>query len=196
MRAPKPPAFKDEGGACLDALLSRIARGDAAAFEVLYNTTRPGLYRQALHLTKRREAAEEVLQESYLKVWRYARYYDAVRGVPMAWLCAIVRNQALDQMRVEARPQYATEEIPLDFALLEDGPEELVERRLQAQRLAGYLSCLSAPQRQAISLSYFQDQTHTEISDAMRVPPGTVKSWVRRGLIRMKESMLLDPEHA
>jgi len=182
----------DAQRARLSALLSRLATGDASAFEALYGATRTVLYRQALHLTKRRESAEEVLQESYIKVWRYARYYDAVRGVPMAWLSAIVRNQALDHLRMDLQPHRCGEEISPDLAALDESPEEVVDRSLQARRLAGYLSCLSAPQRQAISLSYFQDRTHSEISDVMQVPAGTVKSWVRRGLLKMKERILHD----
>jgi RNA polymerase sigma-70 factor (ECF subfamily) len=191
MNLGKTPARIDEGDghARLSALLSRIAHGDVVGFESLYAATRAALYRQALHLTRRRESAEDVLQESYMKIWRYARYYDAVRGRPMAWLSAIVRNQALDHLRLETKLEYLVEEISPDLVALEEGPEDVVDRSLQARKLASYLTCLSPPQRQAISLSFFQDHTHAEISDVMQAPEGTVKSWVRRGLLGMRRHM-------
>jgi len=171
----------------LAALLERVAREDGEALRTLYELTSAKLFGLALRILVRREWAEEVLQESFVNVWRYAADYRRGLSAPMTWMAAIVRNRALDHLRrvdhAETEWSETLDELipapdldPSEQALLSD----------DARRLAFCLGQLDPSQRQAVSLAYLRDHSHSEISNALRVPLGTVKSWIRRGLEKLK----------
>lgn len=181
----------------LAALLARIAAEDAAALRTLYELTSAKLFGVALRILVRREWAEEALQESFVNIWRYAGDYREALAAPLTWMAAIVRNRALDCLRrqrsVSSDGSAATVEWndALDEVLAGDerDPAESALLSEQAKQLAICLSRLEASQRQAVSLAYLRDQSHSEIAQQLAVPLGTVKSWVRRGLEKLKTCM-------
>ena len=174
----------------LEDLLARTALGDRAAFAGLYQATSPKLFGVALRILRREDWAEEVLQESYVSVWRHAPEYQASRAAPMTWMTSIVRNRCLDWLR-RPNPQ------PLDDEFLEglesDNPSPLdeLERGRDTAALARCLRGLDAKQRQAIALAFFDGLSHAELAQHLREPLGTVKTWVRRGLARLRSCLEL-----
>lgn len=181
----------------LAALLTRVAAGDAAALRTLYELTSAKLFGVALRILVRREWAEEALQESFVNIWRYAGDYREALAAPLTWMAAIVRNRALDSLRrqraVSSDGSTAIVEWndALDEVLAGDerDPADAALLSEQAKQLAICLSRLEASQRQAVSLAYLRDQSHSEIAEQLAVPLGTVKSWVRRGLEKLKTCM-------
>jgi len=180
-----PPAQVD----ALGELLSRSALGDRAAFARLYQATSSKLYGVALRILRREDWAEEVLQECYVNVWRHAPEYNASRAAPMTWMTSIVRNRCLDWLRrpnplpLEALGNEGAEE---NIAHDGPGPLDQLERSQEAGAVARCLRGLDAKQRQAIALAFFDGLSHAELAQHLREPLGTVKTWVRRGLRKLK----------
>ena len=181
------PSAGEPDSAELEALLVRCAAGEAAALEALYSRVAPLLLALLLRMLKRRDLAEDVLQDVFVKVWREARQFDRLRGRPLAWLVSIARYRAIDVQRSH-RPVLA-----LSDAQLELEPElQLPDPNDGAATLglgAALLRCLeqlAAPQRRCVVLAYQDGLTHGEISRAIGEPLGTVKSWVRRSLVSLR----------
>jgi RNA polymerase sigma-70 factor, ECF subfamily len=175
----------------LSALLARCASGDAGALRVLYELTSPKLFGLAIRILSRREWAEEVLQDAFVSIWRHAPDYRESLAAPMTWLAAIVRHRALDRLRQQHAGIAATEtewnDMLDDWLMTTDpGPSERLLMSQQAAQLARCMERLDANQRQAIALAYLRECSHSEVAQAMQVPLGTVKSWIRRGLDKLK----------
>ena len=169
-------------------LLARVSERDAEAFSTLYRVSAPTLFGLALRMMRKREWAEDVLQDSFIKIWRFAYSYDPGRSSAMTWMATIVKNQALDQLR-RTPP---TDQLPADFFDVQFenvGPDSALQRATDVARLSALLQQLSPMQRQAIALAYFRGQTHAEIADTLAVPAGTVKSWIRRALRFLKAQL-------
>ena len=163
----------------LARLLAAAAKGDRQAFGRIYQLSSGRLFAVALRITRRRELAEEVLQEAYVTIWHKAHQYYPDRGAPMAWMTTIVRNRAIDHLRRRPREdQELDQEAPGDIDAWFDGA---------AADVRGCLAVLPGNQRQAILLAYYYGMTHEELALQMSAPLGTVKSWVRRGLSRLRE---------
>jgi RNA polymerase sigma-70 factor (ECF subfamily) len=176
----------------LEAALALVATGDRHAFAQLYKATAPHLYGLALRILKRRDWAEDVVQETYLQIWHKAALYHADAGSPRAWLSVMLRNRSFDRLRRERargsgttapfdevlQSRLADEETPSPFDGVADGAE--------ARRLADCLEGLEANPRRAIQLAFWDGLTHDELSMRLAAPLGTVKSWIRRGLMRLK----------
>ncbi len=176
----------------LEQLLGRAALGERGAFQELYRATAPKLFGVALRILRREDWAEEVLQECYVSVWRHAAEYRPGLAAPMTWMTSIVRNRCLDWLRRPA-PEVAVE----TFEELESGsPGPLAElaRAMDAQALARCLGGLDARQRQAIALAFYDGLSHAELAGHLRQPLGTVKTWVRRGLLRLKSCLELQSQ--
>ena len=178
----------------LEGLLQAVAVGERQALRALYDLTATKLFGLALRITGRRDWAEDVVQESFVSIWHHAGDYRPQLAAPMTWMTAIVRNRALDCLRRAAAarvPQTAELEQDLAEWLADDsaGPAELAEASQQARALNRCLQRLEQPQRQAIMLAYLQDLSHAELAERLRTPLGTVKSWIRRGLERLRSCM-------
>ena len=177
----------------LAALLERVGGEDAAALRSLYDLTSSKLFGVALRILVKREWAEEALQDAFVNIWRYAGDYRESLAAPMTWMATIVRNRALDCLRRhKTGTAWQTEwSETLDEVLAGTDPDPADTALLseEARQLAICMARLDANQRQAIALAYLRDQSHTEIAQSLRVPLGTVKSWVRRGLEKLKTCM-------
>jgi RNA polymerase sigma-70 factor (ECF subfamily) len=171
----------------LAELLAATARGERAAFARLYQLSAPKLFGVALRIVRREDWAEDVLQECYVRIWSHAGEYRTGLASPMTWMASIVRNRCLDWLR-RPNPEVPDEEGALVAAAesANPGPLAELERLSNAQSLARCLQELEAKQRQAIALAFFEGLSHSELARHMREPLGTVKTWVRRGLLRLK----------
>ena len=183
MNLPEAPAPEQ-----LSDLLARCALRDQRAFATLYQFSSAKLFAVAVRITRRRDWAEEVLQEAFVNIWNHAAGYNSTKSAPMTWMTAIVRNRALDWLRrpreVEIDEEH--EELMASIADESPGPEELLRRSLEAGELAECMKALTEQQQRSITLAFFHGLSHGELADQMRKPLGTVKTWIRRGLDRLK----------
>jgi RNA polymerase sigma-70 factor (ECF subfamily) len=178
------------GAASLEDLLARCALRDRQAFAALYAATSANLFGIALRILKTRPWAEEVLQESFVKVWQHADRYDAARGAPMTWLINIVRNQALDTLRrADFRADQRSAPIEDTMPDAADGPLDASAMSDELARLQRCLDRLAADQRACVMLVHHEGYTPAEVAKHRKLPLGTVKTWIRRGLIRVRECM-------
>ena len=171
----------------LVALLAASAQGDRSAFEQLYRQTSAKLFGVALRIVRRRDLAEEVLQECYIRIWNRAGDYREGLAAPMTWMASIVRNRTLDWLR---RPNLEVTDVDGEMAAGvaadEPGPLGALEQSRDGAALARCLAELEAKQRQAILLAFHDGLSHSELAAHLREPLGTVKTWVRRGLAKLK----------
>ena len=174
----------------LEQLLARTALGDRAAFRELYEASAAKLFGVALRILRREDWAEEVLQDCYVSVWRHAPQYRASRAAPMTWMTSIVRNRCLDWLR-RPSPQPLDDEVMEGLESENPGPLAQLESSRDSAALARCLRGLDAKQRQAIALAFFDGLSHAELAAHLREPLGTVKTWVRRGLARLKDCLQL-----
>jgi RNA polymerase sigma-70 factor (ECF subfamily) len=173
----------------LEELLARCALGNEKAFSALYRTCAPKLFATAFRITRRRDWAEEVLQESFVNIWHHAQGYEPGRSAPMTWMTAIVRNRALDWLRRAPQGEGTDDTYQLLLAMIADespGPEELLSRSFEAGRLGDCLAELNEEQRRSIVLGFFHGMSHSELASHFGKPLGTVKTWIRRGLARLR----------
>ena len=185
------PRATDALAAQLAALLGQCALGSQAAFAELYRATAPKLFGVAVRILRREDWAEDVLQECYVSVWNHAADYAAAKSAPLTWMASIVRNRCLDWLR---RPQFESGGEEYDivseaWAADAPGPMEQLLAAADAGALARCLAHLESRQRQSIALAFFHGLSHSELAAHMREPLGTVKSWVRRGLERLRDCL-------
>lgn len=190
--SPSPPSAAVD--AELLALLDRVAARDAAALQRLYQRTSARLHGLALRVVRQPEWAEDVLQEAFLTIWRAAPDYRASLSPPMAWMGLIVRSRALDLLRRQrAEGAGRTDAFDDDTAdtlpASGPGPQELADASEQAWLLHQCLQQLEPPQREALSLAYLREMSHSELAERLTQPLGTVKTWIRRGLDKLRACM-------
>ena len=175
----------------LNNWLRGAAQKDALAFRQLYEASSPRLYGLALRILRRRELAEEVLQESFVSIWHHAKDYQAGLSAPMTWMTTIVRNKSFDLLR---RHQGEIEIDGEDFdetvlASLRDpaaNPAEALELSSDAKALAICMAALEEKHRHALGLAFFHDLSHSDVAHKLALPIGTVKTWIRRSLARLQ----------
>lgn len=176
----------------LRTLLADCAQRDQVAFARLYDATAAKLFAVAVRMLKREDWAEEVLQECYLSIWQNANKYATAVAAPMTWMISIVRNRCLDRLRrphleVVLEASGENGEDPLE-RMASDGPSPLEQlaSSTEARALAQCVEALEGKMRQAIALAFYEGLSHAELAQHMREPLGTVKTWIRRGLERLK----------
>lgn len=184
----------------LGALLLATAGRDAQAFRALYDTTSAKLFGYALRILRKRELAEEALQEGFVAIWHHAAGYDGQLAAPMTWMATVVRNKALDILRRSAAAADGdaapydgdfmdalreTSENQADAAGAGD-PAEQLQWSSDAQALARCMARLEGMQRQAVGLAFFHDLSHSEVARQLALPVGTVKTWIRRSLEKLR----------
>ena len=170
----------------LERLLARVAGGDARAFELLYHATSAKLFGVCLRLLPERSDAEDVLQDAYAAIWNKAGQYDAAIASPISWLAMIAHNKAIDRLRSEG----IARNVPIEFAaeVSDTGPgaSQLAEHAGEARRLDHCLEKLEARRRTLIRTAFFDGATYEELARRTDTPVGTVKSWIRRGLLQLR----------
>jgi len=173
-------------------LVSRLLQKDVSAFEQLYDRHSRAVYSLVLRILQQAGTAEEVVQDVFLQLWRNAERYDASRGPFIPWLLTLARNRALDTLRLKSerqrRLEKQMEELPPLISVPPEFEKKLDEKR-RAEEVRTLMSFLNPQQRKAIELAYFEGLTHSEIAEALKEPLGTVKSWIRNGLLRLKEGL-------
>lgn len=174
-------------------LLQRVSLRDHAAFKQLYDLTSAHMYGVALRFVRKREIADEILQEAFISIWQQAGSYASTLSTPMTWMISVVRNKALDRLRrvkLEASHSCESEEEAGEFSLedreLGKESEELLESAAERIALRRCVTLLDPPQRQSLALVYYNGLSHAELAAHLQVPLGTAKAWVRRGLERLR----------
>jgi RNA polymerase sigma-70 factor (ECF subfamily) len=179
----------------LEQLIARTAQGDHACFALVYARTQAHLFGVALRMLGREQAAEDVLQEAFVSIWKNAgNYRSEVNGQPvqpMTWLIAIVRNKSLDALR--QRTRRAESELPDDDTLDDQNAGaaapsalDLLGEATRALHIEACLGALDGSHRQSLALAYYQGLSHSEVAQQMGAPLGSVKAWIRRGLDKLK----------
>ncbi len=190
----------------LARLLARTGLGDRAAFATLYDRTSAHLFAVVLRINRDRGQAEDILQEVFVKVWRAAQTFDGAQSQPLTWLTSIARNRAIDSLRrQQTQPQIqsfastesggpggdAPDDQDFHDTVADDasGPMELLSKASEARALSKCMQVLNAQQRQCVALAFYDGLSHAEVAEQLRQPLGTVKSWVRRGLLALKSCL-------
>jgi RNA polymerase sigma-70 factor (ECF subfamily) len=172
-------------------LVHRFLQRDVSAFEELYDRHSRIVYALVLRILQQASTAEEVVQDIFLQLWRNAAQYDGSRGPFVPWLLTLARNRALDQLRLKSerqrRCEAQTAELP-PVTTVPDFEGSLDEKR-RARRVRELMASLNPQQKRAIELAYFEGLSHSEIANALKEPLGTVKSWIRNGLLRLREGL-------
>ena len=193
------PTIHDIEPEQLGRWLYGTAHGDAAAFRALYDATSPKLLGFTLRILGKRELAEEALQEGFVAIWHGAASYQAHLAAPMTWMTTIVRNKALDLLRRgthDATLDGAVFSPEIMQALQDPGPTPidalLISR--DAKALAYCMAMLEGMHQQVIGLAFFHDLSHGEVARHLAMPVGTVKTWIRRSLERLKSCLVKDQQ--
>ena len=178
----------------LITLLDRVALADEVALRELYDLTSSKLYGVAVRVVTNREWAEDVLQEAFLNIWRIAGDYKATLSPPMAWMALVVRSRGVDFLR-RRNSDRADAVQELDDVISDTvagnspNPMDTTQASEQAKALHVCLSKLDNKQREVVSLAYMRDLSHAELAEQLKLPLGTVKTWIRRGLEQLRGCM-------
>jgi RNA polymerase sigma-70 factor, ECF subfamily len=175
-----------------EEVMQLVQRGDPQAFELLYDRHGGAAYSLAYRIVGKQAAAEDVVQEALLSIWRSRRRYDATRGSVRTWILGIVHNRAIDGLRrssVHDRRRETLDIVEERFEASERTDVE-VARREEARSVRGALETLPTEQRQTIELAYFGGFTQNQIAELMDEPVGTVKGRMRLGLEKMRRELV------
>ena len=169
-------------------LIQDCARGDQTALRTIMSAEGGQMLGVAQRMLRRRDLAEDAVQDSLVLIWRKSDQFDAERGNAKAWLYTVLRNRCLTMLRKESW-EIATEAETLEYKQDNDVVAQAYERLGSTSDLRRCLSGLDAEKRRAVLLSYVMGYTHGEISGRLKAPLGSVKSWLRRGLTQLRECM-------
>jgi RNA polymerase sigma-70 factor (ECF subfamily) len=170
-------------------LADGLRRQETEALSELYGRYNRPVFSLLLRMTGERAVAEELLQETFLRLWRRSETFEPSRGAILPWLLTIARNLALDRIRSASERQRRREDVPdaLPDRVGAIRGEAWVDAQRQADRVRATLADLPDEQRKALELAYFEGMSHSEVATAMDRPLGTVKTWLRTGLLRLRE---------
>ncbi|MDX2264704.1 MAG: sigma-70 family RNA polymerase sigma factor [Hyphomicrobiales bacterium] len=172
-----------------DAALAACAAGDSRALKALYDIEAPRMLGVAMRLLKRQSLAEDAVHDAFLSIWRKASSFNAELGGGRGWMYAILRNRALNMLRGEDRIDFTDDLESFGLASPEESPEDAISRLSDESALRRCLEGLDPPKRNAIVLAYMHGLSHGELAGKLGVPLGTMKSWIRRGLLALKECL-------
>jgi len=184
------PQHADDAPATLDDLVMRVARGDTAAFEAVYDRLADVVFGVIRRVLRDPAQSEEVAQEVLVEVWRSAARFDPARGSATSWICTIAHRRAVDRVRSE---QAASERLTYVGRAQVDVPYDAVadevSGRLERQQVRRCLHDLTDLQREAVTLAYYQGHTYPQVAELLGAPLPTVKTRMRDGLIRLRDCL-------
>lgn len=173
----------------LVVLIAEVAKGDEAAFERLYAATRAKLYGVVLRILRRHDLAEEVIQETYVKVWNNAAQFNPAVASPITWMATIARNRAIDLVR--KRSEASLEDEPDAMAVAAETADPLARREM-SEELKRLLECVGRlePERQKlVLLAYYNGWSREQLAEKFAAPVNTVKTWLRRSMMDIRECL-------
>jgi RNA polymerase sigma-70 factor (ECF subfamily) len=189
IRGGRPEDGRKNDQTRLVSALHLAASGNSSGLRLVYDLTSAKLFGICLRISGDRQAAEDILQDVYVKVWRRAAAFDTERASPISWLATIAHNAAIDWRRTQSRH----DTLPDDEtgAIADDAPlaDALLERDEENARLLACLDGLEATQSGAIRRAFLDGLTYQQLSDQTNTPLGTIKSWIRRGMQKLKECL-------
>ncbi|WP_106743864.1 sigma-70 family RNA polymerase sigma factor [Yoonia maritima] len=172
----------------IEHYIDRIALGDRDAFASLYNSTSAKLFGVTLRVLNNRAEADDALQEVYIKVWRAAGRYQSNGLSPMTWLITIARNHAIDRLRARKKGQAGLDEVA-ELADPAAGPEAQAIASSQRAQINDCLDELPADRAESVRRAYLDGDTYQDLADLMQVPLNTIRTWLRRSLIKLKDCL-------
>ena len=186
--APEPAGAEPDGPADLGAQIRLVARGDAAAFDAVYDLQAASVFGIVLRVIRDPAQAEEVTQDVLLELWRSASKFDAERGSATAWVMMLAHRRAVDRVRSvqkesERERRTAVADIPYDEVA------EAVESSLERERVRRCLGSLTELQRESVTLAYYGGYTYGQVASLLGVPTGTIKTRMRDALIRLRDCL-------
>ena len=170
-------------------LLAAVAKGDAPAFERLYAATRAKLYGVVLRILRRADLADEVVQETYVKIWTSAGQFDPALSAPITWMVAIARNRAIDVLRKKNEPSIEEEGGASEVAAETPHPLDRREMTEELKRLLACMGRLSEEQRRMVLLAYYSGWSREQLAEKFAAPINTIKTWLRRALLEIRECL-------
>jgi RNA polymerase sigma-70 factor (ECF subfamily) len=170
-------------------LLAAVAKGDQEAFDKLYAATRAKLYGVVLRILRRTDLADEVIQETYVKVWSNAGQFNPALASPVTWMVAIARNRAIDTLRKKS--DLSLEDMPEAMEVAADTPDPLAAREFseELKRLLGCIGRLDGERRKLVLLAYYDGFSREQLAQQLGKPVNTIKTWLRRSLLEIRECL-------
>lgn len=179
---PSPPTHED--------LVRRVALGDEAAFEELYDAVSPQVFGLIRRVVRDPAQSEEVTQEVFVEVWQQAARFDADRGRAVPWILVIAHRRAVDRIRAaQASADRDLRQGIKEFQESYDDVQDIVEAKIEGERVLKALESLTQAQQEAIRLAYYGGYTQQEVANLLKVPVGTVKTRIRDGMIRLRDKL-------
>lgn len=172
----------------IEHLIARVAIGDRASFSRLYDATSGKLLGVCFNVLNERSAAEDALQDTFIKVWKNAKSYSVNGLSPMTWLITIARNTAIDRLRTK-RVVVNLDDVSHTMSAPGPSPEQSAIASSEAKRIANCLDELEVDRRAAVKSAYLEGQSYLELSAKFDIPLNTVRTWLRRALISLRECM-------
>lgn len=182
------PDHQDAARSEINLLLAKVALRDRAAFQSLWNRTSAKLFGVCLRILKNRAEAEDALQEVYVKIWRKAESYAPSNYSPMTWLISIARNEAIDRLRAR-KPVAVDIEEAYDLASDTPNPERAAMDTSDRLQINACLEELQPDHAAAVQGAYLEGYSYQELADKYKIPINTMRTWLRRSLIKLKECL-------
>jgi RNA polymerase sigma-70 factor (ECF subfamily) len=173
----------------IENLIARVALKDRAAFEALYDRTSAKLFGVSLRVLSKRAAAEDAMQDTYVKIWNNADRYRANGLSPMTWLITIARNTAIDRLRARRKGHQDLDTPGLELVAPGPSPEQEAIASSEASRLVGCLDALEPDKSAAVRGAYLDGRSYADLAKEFGTPLNTMRTWLRRGLIALRECM-------
>ena len=172
----------------IEDLIARVALGDRTAFSRLYDRTSAKLLGVALRVLNDRASAEDAMQDAYMKIWRHAARYSANGMSPMSWMITIARNTAIDRLR-QTRATVDLDGVAEHLTAPGPNPEQSAVAAGEARRISACLDELEADRGAAVRGAYLEGQSYAELAERFKVPLNTMRTWLRRSLLTLRECM-------
>ena len=184
-----PPNLNEARRARLTDALLRTGKGDRSAFETLYRATSAKLFGVCLRIFPERHEAEEALQDAYLTIWNRAASFQPGRASPISWLVAVTRNRAIDRLRASGKAQFTPIEDAADIADTAPRADAQMFAASEDDQLHGCIQGLDGRDAHFIRSAFLGGATYLQLADTERAPLATIKSRIRRALIKLRACM-------